>query len=382
MKTLTVDLGDRSYPIFVGEGVLERTGETLVRLGCRSAPVVIADRRVARLHGEALLASIRGALGNVSVVRVPAGERHKDHRTLLSIYGALTRHKAHRDTWLVAFGGGVIGDLAGFAAATFLRGVPYIQVPTTLLAQVDSSVGGKVGINLPQGKNLVGAFYQPRAVLADTGVLRTLPHRELKAGLYEVIKSAAIASRPLFLYLEKEIDGILDRRPDALEHIVFETCSIKAGVVAADEREEARRMILNFGHTVGHALEAVTGYGRLRHGEGVAWGMLAALMVGIVYDRTPLREALRLSGLIRRLGPLPKLRDVSFASLWRAIERDKKFRGTIRVVFLSRIGKAEVAADLDPDSLRSWLREFVLQERIAVRRTPGRRAGARRGDGV
>lgn len=379
MKTLTIDLGDRSYPILVGGGVLERAGETLVALGCRNAPVVIADRRAAQLHGEILLASIRRTLGAVSVVHVPAGEPHKDHRTLLAIYDALMRHRAHRDTWLVAFGGGVIGDVAGFAAATFLRGLPYVQVPTTLLAQVDSSVGGKVGINLPQGKNLVGAFYQPRAVLADIGVLRTLPRRELKAGLYEVIKSAAIGSRPLFLYLEKEIDGILDCRPGPLEHIVFETCALKASVVAADEREEARRMILNFGHTVGHALEAATGYGRLRHGEGVAWGMLAELNMGIACGRTPVRVALRLSGLIRRVGPLPRIGEVKFGSLWRAIERDKKFRGAIRMVFLSRLGKAEVATGLEPDELRNMLREFAVRYGVGVRRPPGRRIKAPQG---
>jgi 3-dehydroquinate synthase len=363
MKTLTVDLGDRSYPIIVGERILPHAGRTLARLGCSAPPIVIGDADVIGLHGEPLLASLRDVFGAAPLIRMRAGESCKNHTTLFRIYDALFRRKAHRNSWIIAFGGGVVGDVAGFAAATFLRGVPYVNVPTTLLAQVDSSVGGKVGINVPQGKNLIGAFHQPTAVLSDTGVLRSLPRRELVAGLYEVIKCAAIESMPLVRYLERDLDRILKCRSRALTQVVAEACRIKARVVSFDEREQSRRMVLNFGHTVGHALEAATGYRRFRHGEAVAWGMLAALGVGALVGRTAERDARRLARLIHRVAPLPALRSVAFDGVWRAFERDKKFRGEgIRMVILPRLGAAEVVSGLDSRTLKGFLREFLSRQ--------------------
>ncbi len=280
MKTLQVSLGERSYPIFVGKDILGEAGAILSGLGLRTAPIVVSNSTVLDLHGSVLLRSIEESYGRVHVVRIGDGERYKNHATLLKIYDGLFRAKADRQSWLLAFGGGVVSDIAGFAAATFMRGIPYAGIPSTLLAQVDSSIGGKVAVNLPQGKNLIGAFHQPRAVLSDTGVLRTLPRRELGAGLYEVVKAAAIRSRPLLDYLETHLREILDCRPAALQHVVLEASRIKAQVVSADECEAELRMILNYGHTVGHALEAATSYKRFKHGEAVAWGMIAALGFG------------------------------------------------------------------------------------------------------
>jgi 3-dehydroquinate synthase len=270
------------------------------------------------------------------------------------------RANADRRSWILAFGGGVIGDMAGFAAATFMRGIPFVMVPTTLLAQVDSAIGGKVGINVPQGKNLVGAFHQPSMVLSDSRVLRTLPQRELAAGVYEVIKCGAIRSEPLLDYLEKHLPGILNCRVADLEYIVMESARIKADVVAADEREGGLRMILNYGHTIGHAFEAATDYKRFKHGEAVAWGMIAALEYGRELGMLQAGDSERMIGLIRRVGRLPSLKGIATGDLWKALIRDKKFRsGDIRMIFLRRLGDAKILAGIDPASLRSFLKRFL-----------------------
>lgn len=276
MKTLTVDLKERSYPVVVGGGALAGAGTLLARLGFQSPPVVVANGTVLRLHGPRLLGALEGAFGPSPVIRIPDGERYKNHQTLAKIYDGLFRARADRRSWVLAFGGGVTGDIAGFAAATFMRGIRFVMAPTTLLAQVDSSIGGKTGINVAQGKNLVGAFHQPSAVIADTAVLATLPGRQLRSGLYEVIKCGAIRSRPLLDYIDRKLPDILNRRPGPLEHIVVAAARIKAEVVALDETEGGPRMILNYGHTIGHAFEAAGGYRRFTHGEAVAWGMIAS----------------------------------------------------------------------------------------------------------
>src|SRR5437867_4675724 len=271
MKDIDVDLGPRSYSVMVGEGLLGRAGTILKRLGFSSAPIVVSNSRVLRLHGHSLLPSLEMNFGPTAVIVIGDGERYKNLNTLGRVYENMFRARAGRRSWIIAFGGGVVGDLAGLAAATFMRGIPYVGIPTTLLAQVDSSIGGKVGVNLELGKNLIGAFHQPSAVLSDTATLRTLASRELASGLYEVIKCAAIKSQSLFSYLEAQLPGILACKRQALEHVILEASRIKAEVVSSDEMESRQRMILNFGHTVGHALEAATDFCRFKHGEGVAW---------------------------------------------------------------------------------------------------------------
>jgi 3-dehydroquinate synthase len=253
-----------------------------------------------------------------------------------------------------------VGDIAGYAAATFMRGIPFAVVPTTLLAQVDSSVGGKVGVNVPQGKNLIGAFHQPAAVLSDSRVLKSLPRRELAAGIYEVIKCAAIRSERLLHYLELNLDKIMGSDPARLEHIVFEASRIKAGVVTLDEKEQDLRMVLNYGHTVGHALEAATGYRRFKHGEAIAWGMIAALAFGREVGLMGLEETQRLERLIHSVEKLPSLKGIPNEQVNEALMRDKKFRsGNIHMVLLKRLGQTEIRADIDPGRFRRFLKRFL-----------------------
>jgi 3-dehydroquinate synthase len=362
MKTLMVDLGDRRYPIIVGAEILHRAGRLLLQAGFVSPPIVVTNSAVLRLHGAALLRSLDSTFGQPRIIRIGDGEQFKSHATLMRIYDGLFRAKADRKSWVLAFGGGVVGDISGFAAATFMRGIPYASVPTTLLGQVDSSIGGKVGINVVQGKNLIGAFHQPAAVLSDTTLLATLPRRELAAGLYEVIKCGAIRSEPLLGYLERRLPDILSCRPASLEHIVVESSRIKAEVVSGDEREEELRMVLNYGHTVGHALEAATGYRRFRHGEAVGWGMIAAVRFGREVGLMTDAEAERLVTLIQRVGTLPSLAGIDLAEVWAALRRDKKFRdGKIRMVLLPRLGATELRGDIDPVHLKRFLGEFLVQ---------------------
>jgi 3-dehydroquinate synthase len=360
VKTLYVNLAERRYPVLVGAGLISKTGALLARQGFDTSPIAITNSRVWRLHGSKLIKSLRREYGNTEIIRIGDGERFKNHSTLMKIYDGMLRVKADRRSWILAFGGGVIGDIAGFAAATFMRGIPYVMVPTTLLAQVDSSIGGKVGINVTQGKNLVGAFHQPSMVLSDTRVLKTLPRRELAAGIYEVIKCGAIRSEALLSYLEKALPKVLNCGIVEMEHIVLEAARIKADVVAADEKEGGVRMILNYGHTIGHSFEAATDYRRFKHGEAVAWGMIAALEYGREFGLLRPEASARLIGLIHRVGRLPSLRGIPVEDLWKALVLDKKFRsGDIRMVFLRKLGSAEIYDGIDSSSLRSFLRRFL-----------------------
>lgn len=357
MKKISVDLAGRSYPVYVGADVLSRSGDILRRLGFDAPPVVVSNARVLNLHGETLFASLERAFGRVPVIRIGDGERFKNQDTVTRIYEGLFRAHADRRSWILAFGGGVVGDVAGFAAATFMRGIPYVGVPTTLLSQVDSSVGGKTGINCARGKNLIGAFHQPTAVLSDTGTLRTLPGRELASGLYEVVKCGAIRSAALLRFLVVNLDAVLNRDAAALAGAIIPAVRIKAAVVAQDEREAHTRMILNYGHTIGHALEAATAYRRFKHGEAVAWGMLAAAQLGGLKPA----EKEQLRSLIFRIEHLPSLRGISPKRVWDALQRDKKSHGgKIRMVFLPRLGSAEVVDDLDPVRVRRFISDFLI----------------------
>ena len=346
MKTLNVELPGRSYPVHVGAGILDRAAELLPHPAPRRA-VIVTNATIARHWLEPLRAAlVRGGIA-VDVLLVPDGETHKDWTTLQDLITRLLELRAERSTFLVALGGGVVGDLTGFAAAVYQRGMPFIQVPTTLLAQVDSSVGGKTGINHPLGKNMVGAFYQPRAVLIDTQCLATLPQREVSAGMAEVIKYGAIRDAGFFAWLEAGMDQLLAGDSTALTHAIFESCRIKAEIVAADERETGQRALLNFGHTFGHAIETAEGYGVWLHGEAVAAGMvLAARLSERTLGFAPADTA-RLSDLIGR-ARLPVAPPVLPFERWRdLIARDKKVEsGAVRFILLSALGNASVRSNI------------------------------------
>lgn len=360
MSALRIDVTtpSRAYPVHVGEGLTDSLGDVLDAAGAADRRFVVSSPTVWRAHGPA----IERALPAAHVILVPDGERSKTTRTVARIYEELLLASADRSATVVAVGGGVIGDMAGFAAATILRGVALVQVPTTLLAQVDAAIGGKVGVNHALGKNLIGAFHQPLAVVADPRVLRTLPRREFRSGLYEVIKYGVIADRGLFERVERDLDALFACKPDALVPVIAESCRIKADIVSQDEREGGLRRLLNFGHTAGHAIEAVTKYRRFRHGEAVGYGMLAVADVAI--RRGALVEADReaLAALIARLGPLPSVRDLSAADIVQATRRDKKvLRGTLHMVLATGIGTTEIVDDVSERELARALRAIGMR---------------------
>jgi 3-dehydroquinate synthase len=289
-------------------------------------------------------------------VLIPDGERAKTLGTVTRLYDAFLARDLDRASVVVAFGGGVVGDAAGFAAATFLRGIPIVQVPTTLLAQVDSAIGGKVGVNLSGGKNLVGAFHPPALVACDPDVLVSLPRREFRSGLYEVVKYGVIASRPLFERVAAAADDLFAHDRTVLVPVIAECCRIKADVVSRDERESGPRRALNFGHTIGHALEAATRYRRFRHGEAIAYGMRAAAHLSVARGRLGVDDQARLEAVLQHLGPLPAVEDVPAAAVLEAIARDKKVtNGTLHVVLAAGIGATEIADDVTPAELRDAL---------------------------
>jgi 3-dehydroquinate synthase len=350
MQSLTVNLGDRSYPIRVGVGLLERSGELLRQAGLRGKVAVVTNPTVAQLYLDSLNEALRSADFAVVPILVPDGEEHKSLKSLATIYDRLVAERLERKSCILALGGGVIGDLAGFAAATYLRGVSYVQVPTTLLAQVDSSVGGKTAVNHENGKNLIGAFYQPRLVLIDIAVLRSLPRRELIAGLAEVIKYGIIEDAALFSLLEQSVDKIISLNEEMLTRIVVTSCSIKARVVEADEREDDYRAVLNFGHTIGHALEAATGYRKFLHGEAVGVGMVKATALSVNQRFCDSGSLKRVTALVQKAGlPVEIPPEVAPQSLIQAMEIDKKVAGgKIKFIMCEGIGKTRfhwLAAD-------------------------------------
>lgn len=358
LTTVQVDLGERGYPIVIGAGLLTAP-EPWTALVQASQILIVTNDTVAPLYE----APLRAALGDrqVETLSLPDGEQHKTLATVARIWDCLIEARYARDCALVALGGGVIGDMTGFAAACYQRGVDYLQVPSTLLAQVDSSVGGKTAINHPQGKNMVGAFHQPRLVLADTDTLTTLPDRELRAGLAEVIKYGLIADAAFFGWLEDNIADLLAREPGALAYAIRRSCETKARIVAADEREAGQRALLNLGHTFGHAIETGAGYGRWLHGEAVGTGMVMAADLSSRIGWLPDGAAWRATALIAAAGlptKPPENMDVErFLSL---MAMDKKVRdGRLRLVLLRDIGAAEVTADFDEAALRATLTAFA-----------------------
>ena len=344
-ETVRVELGTRSYDVVVGLDVLDTIGERMAALGVRGRCGVVTSDKVGALYRSRVERSLAHAGLTPVVVQIPDGEEHKTLATLSGIFDTLLRAGVERGTPLVALGGGVVGDVTGFAAATLLRGLPIVQVPTTLLAQVDAAIGGKTAIDHPVGKNLIGAFHQPRLVLADVGVLGTLPRRELVAGLAEVVKYGVIGDAELFARIERDPSAVLTIDPTAFVPIVAACARQKAAVVSADEREErGERAVLNFGHTVGHALEAVTSYGRFLHGEAVAIGMVAAARVSAGLGRCDAATVDRISRLLARLGlPVEIPTDVPPAALGAAMRADKKsVDGRIRFIAVEHVGRVTV----------------------------------------
>ncbi|MDE2059090.1 MAG: 3-dehydroquinate synthase [candidate division NC10 bacterium] len=351
-----VALGSRSYQIVVGSGLLKQLGALCGELLPSRRVMIVTNPVVRRLYEAKASASLRQAGFQVAITEVPAGERAKSLRQAAGLYRAFLHNRMDRRSAVVTLGGGVIGDLAGYAAATFLRGLPLVQVPTTLLAQVDSSVGGKVAVNLPAGKNLVGAFYQPSLVVADVQTMRSLPPRQMRAGLAEVIKYGMIADRELFAYVETHLDAILRAEEEPLTHLVTRSCAIKAQVVEQDEREEGVRAILNFGHTVGHALETTAGYHRLLHGEAIAIGMVVATMLSVNRGLCEHEDLDRLRSLLTRIG-LPTSAHADTSSLLHTIRYDKKVRNQmIYFVVTKGIGHATLAAISDLGELKAAFR--------------------------
>jgi 3-dehydroquinate synthase len=348
---LDVAAPSRTYTVTIGHGILDRLPALLDDAGAPARRFVVSNPLVWRLHGSQL-----GAAGLSDPILLPDGERFKLVPTVMRVYDALIRANADRASTLITLGGGVIGDMAGFAAASYLRGLPLVHIPTTLLAQVDSSLGGKVGVNHPLGKNLIGAFHQPHAVVIDLSLLTTLPRREFRAGLYEVIKYGMTSSPSLFDRIARQRTAIFAKEPEVLMAIVAESCQIKADVVAADEREAGPRRILNFGHTAGHALEAVTKYRRYRHGEAVAYGMLVAAELSVHRGALTERDRTALADLIAALGPLPPIADVPIDQMLEAMQHDKKMvAGRLHFVLPTAVGATAIVDDVTEKEMKRAL---------------------------
>jgi 3-dehydroquinate synthase len=353
-QEISVELGARSYPIWIGHGLIAQFDRWRDTIRGRHV-LLISDENVAPLYA----AGVTKALGERAISRIefPAGELSKSFEACEAIFDALAEMGASRDATVVALGGGVIGDLAGFAAACWMRGVAFVQIPTTLLAMVDSSVGGKTAVNLPQGKNLVGAFHQPRAVVIDTSTLATLPDRELRSGIAEVVKYGAIADAEFFAWLEANADALLARDAHALAHAIAVSCRQKAGVVARDETEQGERALLNFGHTFGHALEAVAGYGEILHGEAIAIGMCLAAKLSATTNLASRQDLDRLQALLRRFGlPSDVPGSIDIDAVIAAMRLDKKnVSGRFRLILWRGIGRAEIVNDVAEDAIRGVL---------------------------
>ena len=356
MNTLKVELGDRSYPILIGEGLLRQPELVRQHVAARDI-LIVSNTTVAPLYVESLAASLGGE--RVVEAILPDGEAHKTLATVSRILDVLVANRFGRDCTVVALGGGVVGDMAGFAASCYQRGVPYVQVPTTLLAQVDSSVGGKTGVNHPGGKNLIGAFHQPNAVLIDTSTLATLPVRELRAGLAEVIKYGLICDAPFYDWLEANMDALLAADPTALAHVIRRSCEIKAQIVGRDEREQGDRALLNLGHTFGHAVESATHYTRWLHGEAIGAGLLMAAAMSHECGLFEGDEVERLRRLLERVGLPVKIDGVSPSVALEHMRIDKKVQsGRLRLVLLRAVGDSFVTANYPEPALQRTLSAY------------------------
>ena len=354
MLTVNVELADRSYPIFIGKELLEQPELLLPYIG-KGKVLVVTNEVVAPLYLEKVQTALCSS--GCDALVIPDGEQHKNLDTVIQIYDRLLAEKFDRSSTLIALGGGVVGDITGFAAATYQRGINFIQIPTTLLAQVDSSVGGKTGVNHPQGKNMIGAFYQPQCVLVDTSVLSTLPKREVKAGLAEVVKYGLINAADFFTWLEQHADGILQLDPELVSNVVKVCCEQKASIVAKDERESGVRALLNLGHTFGHAIETAMGYGTWLHGEAVAAGMVMAADLSMRMGWLDQSQALRIKSTLAKFGmPVAPPAAISTETYIDLMSSDKKAeRGRIRFIVLRAIGEAFLQGDIDAKFVKQTL---------------------------
>jgi 3-dehydroquinate synthase len=362
MIEIPVELGDRSYPIHIGRGLVALAPQLLASLRGRRIAVV-SNRRVWSLHGARVEKAL-ARLGPLTRVLIPDGEAHKSWLTLRQVHDAFVEARLGRDAVVAAFGGGVVGDLAGFAAATYMRGLDWIQLPTTLLAMVDSAIGGKVGINHAKAKNLIGAFHQPRAVLVDPCFLETLPARELRSGSYEILKCGVLSDRTLFKALAGAPLGLTGWDRSGLESAIASACRIKAAIVGKDEREAGLRRVLNLGHTLGHALEAVTRYRRFSHGEAVGWGLIGVAWLarhkGLLADA----DCDAITAAVDRIGPRPRVSDLPAERLLAALGHDKKARrGRTPFVLPVAIGRVVVRDDVRAAEIRQALRAMASRER-------------------
>jgi 3-dehydroquinate synthase len=357
MRTLQVDLGDRSYPIFIGPGLVGKSG-LLARWIVSTQVMVVTNETIAPLYLDAVLEMLQGFA--VESVILPDGESYKTLDIMAGIFDALIEKRFNRNATLVALGGGVVGDIAGFAAACYQRGIAFVQVPTTLLAQVDSSVGGKTGVNHPRGKNMIGAFYQPLCVIADTDTLKTLDDRQLRAGIAEVIKYGLIRDPEFFVWLEENMEALLDRDAEALAFAIERSCRNKASVVAEDEREAGVRATLNLGHTFGHAIETGAGYGKYLHGEAVAVGICLAADLSRRLGWITGSEVDRIIALLQRAGlPVQPPAEMRVEDYLEIMAVDKKnVDGEIRLILLERIGKAALPQSVAIDQLKATLNEY------------------------
>ena len=370
MRTVSVQLGNRSYAIKIAPGLIDQLGRECARLKLGARCAIITDTNVGRRFAKAAFNSLATAGFSPSLIVVPAGETAKSMKTVQTCYDLLAAHRLERKSFIVALGGGVVGDLAGFVAATYLRGIAFVQVPTTLLAQVDSSVGGKVGVNLKAGKNLVGAFYQPRLVLCDLDTMRTLPEREFRAGLAEVIKYGIIYDARLFAQLERDLPKLLRREPQTLAAVIARCCEIKADIVGQDETENGLRAILNFGHTIGHAIENISGYGKYLHGEAISIGQVATAKLSSGLMGLSGNDAGRIRDLFKRAG-LPvgiKLSTPRRRKLFAAMRLDKKVSGgEIRFVLARKIGNVTWGQCVPENLINRALDEIVNRKHRSAR---------------
>ena len=360
MTSIPVKLEGRSYKIHVGLGLLFQSGKILKELKLSKRLVLISNRTVLKLYGTILIRSLSAAGFEVSTICIPDGERYKSLATMEKIYHRLHHLRLDRKSTFVAFGGGVVGDMAGFAAATYLRGVACIQIPTTLLAQIDSAIGGKTGVNLKAGKNLVGAFHQPLAVIADPLLLVSLPAREFHSGIYEAIKYGIIRSRSLFELIAQKHSRFPHKEKSSLERMVAECAAIKADVVSSDERESGLRMVLNYGHTIGHALEAATHYQRLTHGEAVGHGMIMASRLAEAMGKVDFAESREIIEIIMRISTLPSIQSLRPNEVFRYMLSDKKIiEQRLRFVLPVRIGEVEIVSNVPRAAVDRVLRSYL-----------------------
>lgn len=355
-QTLNVALGERSYPIHIGAGIISNAELYPKQLFERQL-LIVSNTVVAPLY----CSHLQAIFPHADLLILPDGESHKTMTTLQQILDHLMRENFARDSWIIALGGGVIGDMAGFAAAIYQRGISFVQIPTTLLSQVDSSVGGKTAVNHPLGKNMIGAFHQPSCVIADTTSLDSLPDREFSAGIAEIIKYGALGDPAFFEWLENNIADLMDKKPDTLNYAIAQSCRNKADIVAADEREAGQRALLNLGHTFGHAIETGSGYGNWLHGEAVAAGMCMAAEMSVAMGWLETSEQARLANLLNQAKlPTAPPTDMSTDQFLELMSHDKKVQaGTIRLVLLRNLGQSELTANYPPDLLRSVISDSL-----------------------